>query len=231
MLQKLLHPVPSAACIIHTRTPERVHKLPSLFKFDRLIHPTCLALLMLLQPPSMAAPNFDSAEMLKAKAQKSQTLPTDLMQNDLSGQFSYALPSGWSATKNPFHPHDLLVRKSNDGKKGSILLDISANHGNLEEQAKNLAADQEKNLENFNLVLNEKTTLSSGKTIARVICNGKVGDDEISQISYLMPFGRGKTLLIVETVAKDDQKYGLGIIESLATSVQFKKQKKGLLNL
>jgi len=47
----------------------------------------------------------------------------------------------------------------------------------------------------------------------------------------LLPSGRGKTLLINETVSKSDQQYGLTVIESLASSVQFKKQKKGLLNI
>lgn len=200
--------------------------------------PACLALLMVLQlAPQAAAGEFESAEQLKSRAGKVRGGPSELLQNDLSGKFCYALPSGWSATKNPFHPHDILVRKAaagNEGaesKKGSILLELRPCHGSLEHQAQELAAEQEKNLENYSLIVSESAALSSGKKIARVICTGKIGDDEICEILYFLPSGRGKALLMSETVKKDDQKYGLSVIESLATSVQFRKQKEGLLNI
>lgn len=197
--------------------------------------PCALTTLMLLglalSQPVPACAQFDSAELLKERVKSSKPVPTDTLQTDRSGHFTYVLPANWSATKNPFHSHDILVASAQAGKKGTLLLEERPALGRLSAQAKELSEELEKNLENFSLVSNEMATLSSGKKVARLICNGKIGEEEVSQILYIIPAGMGKSLLITATVNKNEQSYGLSTIDQFANKVSFKKKGKGLTTL
>ncbi len=149
----------------------------------------------------------------------------ELLQTDRSANLTYALPKGWQATKNPFYAHDLLVKKSTE-EKGSLIIADRESKGSLEKTAKALEDELSKQCDSFKLESNEMTKLASGVNCARIIHTGKVDDIEIRQVNYVMPYLKGKVLLVTGTVKKTDLA-GMTVFEEFASSIEVRK--KGLL--
>ncbi len=171
------------------------------------------------------APPVEKTFQNAVESSKAEHPPTEILQTDRSANLTYSLPTGWQATKNPFYGHDLLVKKSTEDK-GSLIIADREGKGTLEKMAKSLESELSKQCQDFKLESNEMTKLASGVNCARVIHTGKVDDIEIRQVNYVMPYLKGKVLLITGTVKKTDLE-GITVFDRFASSIEVKK--KGLL--
>lgn len=155
-----------------------------------------------------------------------QPVKQDLYQTDYSKAFSYIMPPGWQVTQNPLYPHDILVRQSGEGKANIVLADKPAK-GNLSKMSHEMVDDLPKQCDDFKLISNEMIKLPSGAKCARLMHAGKLGEREICQVNYLMPYTRGRILIVTGTVFKGDQD-GLDTAEKFAFSITMKKKKLSL---
>jgi hypothetical protein len=155
-----------------------------------------------------------------------QSAKPDLYQTDYSKNFSYILPPGWQVTQNPMYPHDILVKQQSEGK-GSIVLADQQAKGNLSKMSAEMVEELPKQCDDFKLVSSEMLKLPSGVNCARLTHTGKLGESEICQVNYLMPYTRGRILVITGTVIKGDSE-GLKTVEKFTTSVKMKKKKLSL---
>lgn len=150
----------------------------------------------------------------------------DLYQTDYSKNFSYILPPGWQVTQNPMYPHDILVKQQSEGKGNIVLADQQAK-GSLSKMSAEMVDELPKQCDEFKLVSNEMLKLPSGVNCARLMHTGKLGESEICQVNYLMPYTRGRILVITGTVIKGDSE-GLNTVEKFTASVTMKKKKLSL---
>lgn len=150
----------------------------------------------------------------------------DLYQTDYSKNFSYILPPGWQVTQNPMYPHDILVKQQSEGKGNIVLADQQAK-GSLSKMSSEMVDELPKQCDEFQLVSNEMLKLPSGVNCARLMHTGKLGESEICQVNYLMPYTRGRILVITGTVIKGDSE-GLNTVEKFTASVTMKKKKLSL---
>ena len=159
----------------------------------------------------------------KANAQSEKR---DLYQTDYSRSFSYILPPGWQVTQNPLYPHDILVKQQREGKGNIVMADQQAK-GNLSKMSTEMVDELPKQCDDFKLVSNEMLKLPSGVNCARITHTGKLGESEICQVNYLMPYTRGRILVVTGTVLKGDSE-GLKTVEKFTASVTMKKKKLSL---
>ncbi|MBP9091705.1 hypothetical protein KBI23_11790 [bacterium] len=171
---------------------------------------------------------LDNRKALQDQIDKtnSQTTQKDLYRTDYSNNFSYILPPGWQVTQNPMYPHDILVKQKSEGKGNIVLADQQAK-GNLGKISSELVDELPKQCDDFKLVSNEMLKLPSGANCARLIHTGKLGESEICQVNYLMPYTRGRVLIVTGTVINGD-KEGLDTVEKFTFSVTMKKKKLSL---
>ncbi|CAN5215949.1 hypothetical protein BH11CYA1_BH11CYA1_17900 [soil metagenome] len=177
-----------------------------------------------------AATLSDTKDALQAQIDKanSQEPAKELYQLDYSRNFSYVLPNGWQVTQNPMYPHDILVKQKSETKgKGNIVLADQQAKGNLGKMSSEMIDELPKQCDDFKLVSNEMLKLSSGVNCARLMHTGKLGESEICQVNYLMPYTRGRILIVTGTVIKGDSE-SLDTIEKFASSVTMKKKKLSL---
>ena len=150
--------------------------------------------------------------------------PHDFVQTDRSNDFTYVLPNGWQATKNPMYPHDILVKKG-PASKGSLVIAEEEMKGNLSKVAETMVTDLPKHCADFALVSKELIRLKSGVNCARIIHNGKVEQSEFCQVNYVLPFTHGRILVVTGTVAKNNSGADLATFEDFAGSIKVKKKK------
>lgn len=150
-----------------------------------------------------------------------------LRQTDKSGKFKYVLPEGWTASKTPFHPNDILVRNGKD-RPGTIYLELKPSHGKLEKQVQDATEELEKNLANFKLVSNETISMDSGQKAAKFVCEytAEASDEKDSQpkvcrVVYIIPQKFRKSLLVSAVVAEPDIEYGTKVASDLIDSIDF----------
>ncbi len=174
-----------------------------------------------------AAPS-DNRNALQSQIDKTnaQSDKHDLYQTDYSKNFSYVLPPGWQVTQNPMYPHDILVKQQSEGKGNIVLADQQAK-GSLSKMSAEMVDELPKQCDEFKLVSNEMLKLPSGVNCARLMHTGKLGESEICQVNYLMPYTRGRILVITGTVIKGDNE-GLNTVEKFTASVTMKKKKLSL---
>jgi len=226
-----------------TRLTYRTYKSSQSFEisqtshlFLRLFLPLFLALLSLttLGLPGVeakkkqTAAQSDNKNAFQDQLAKSKAEPVnqDLYQTDYSKNFSYILPPGWQVTQNPIYPHDILVKQASEGK-GNIVLADQPVKGNLSKMGEDMVDELPKLCDDFKLVSNEMVKLPSGTNCARLMHTGKLGESEMCQVNYLMPYTRGRVLIVTGTVLRGDSD-GLATIEKFATSVSMKKKKLSL---
>lgn len=169
------------------------------------------------------APNSAAGAGMTVKLGKEKDDPHVYEQTDRSNGFTYTLPVGWQATKNPMYAHDILVKKGKESR-GSLVIDEKEAKGGLARLTANLAEDLPKHCEDFALVSKEITRLSNGATCARVIHNGKVEKSEFCQVNYILPYTHKHVLVITGTVARADAERELGLFESFVSSIKVKKR-------
>lgn len=171
---------------------------------------------------------LDNRKALQEQIDKTNAQPAkkDLYQTDYSKNFSYIMPPGWQVTQNPMYPHDILVRQSGESKANIVLADQQAK-GNLGRMSRDMVAELPKQCDDFKLVSKEMLKLPSGANCARLMHTGKLGEREICQVNYLMPYTRGRILVVTGTVFNGD-KEGLDTVEKFAFSVTMKKKKLSL---
>lgn len=155
-----------------------------------------------------------------------QSASRDLYQTDYSKKFSYILPPGWQVTQNPLYPHDILVKQKSEGK-GNIVISDQQAKGNLNKTSAEMVDELPKQCDDFKLISNEMLKLPSGTNCARLMHTGKLGESEICQVNYLMPYTRGRVLVITGTVIKGDTE-SLKTVEKFTSSVTMKKKKLSL---
>jgi hypothetical protein len=177
-------------------------------------------------PQKNAVPNTPRAEQEQVDETGTQPAKLEIYQTDYSKNFSYILPQGWQITQNPMYPHDILVKHKSEGKGNIVLTDQQAK-GNLGKMSTELLNELPKQCDDFKLVSNEMIKLPCGANCARLKHTGKLGESEICQVNYLMPYTRGRILVITGTVISDD-KEGLDTVEKFAFSVTMKKKKLSL---
>ncbi len=124
------------------------------------------------------------------------------------------------------YPHDILVKQQSEGKGNIVLADQQAK-GSLSKMSAELVDELPKQCDEFKLVSNEMLKLPSGVNCARLMHTGKLGESEICQVNYLMPYTRGRILVITGTVIKGDSE-GLNTVEKFTASVTMKKKKLSL---
>lgn len=221
-----------------TRLTYRTYKSCRSWKSFRILRivPLILALLSLstlglagveAKKKQPAAPTGDK-NAFQDQIDKSKTEPAkqDLYQTDYSKNFSYILPPGWQVTQNPMYPHDILVKQASEGK-GNIVLADQPVKGNISKMGNDMVDELPKLCDDFKLVSNEMVKLPSGANCARLMHTGKLGESEMCQVNYLMPYTRGRVLIVTGTVLRGDSD-GLATIEKFATSVSMKKKKLSL---
>lgn len=216
-----------------TRLNYRTYKTS---RISRLVLPLFLAMLSLstiglagveAKKKQTAAPT-DNKNAFQDQIDRSKAEPAkqDLYQTDYSKNFSYVLPPGWQVTQNPMYPHDILVKQASEGK-GNIVLADQPVKGNLSKMGDDMVDELPKLCDDFKLVSNEMVKLPSGANCARLMHTGKLGESEMCQVNYLMPYTRGRVLIVTGTVLRGDSD-GLATIEKFATSVSMKKKKFSL---
>lgn len=170
----------------------------------------------------------DSKKAIQDQIDKNNAAPVqhDLYQTDYSKNFSYILPPGWQVTQNPMYPHDILVKQASEGK-GNIVLADQPVKGNISKMGDEMVDSLPKLCDDFKLVSNEMVKLPSGVHCTRLMHTGKLGESEMCQVNFLMPYTRGRVLIVTGTVLRGDSD-GLATIEKFATSVNMKKKKLSL---